>query len=81
LRIDGSYCESVEKLDHEACESLKGTRNSNSRADFNEDSFGGVDVDLEFPGLIDWRIEESKKTLREINKGPRAETAAVKPGE
>jgi hypothetical protein len=63
LRVDGSDCESVEELDHETSESLEGTRNSNGRAYFNEDSFGGVDVNLKLPYLVDRRIEKSKETL------------------
>ena len=50
-------------MDHETCESLECTRNSDSGADFNEDSLGGVDVDLKFSGLVDRRIQESKEAL------------------
>lgn len=63
LRVDGSDCETMEELDHETCESLECTRNSDSGADFNEDSLGGVDVDLKFSGLVDRRIQESKEAL------------------
>jgi hypothetical protein len=36
----------VEKLDHETSEALEGTWDSDGRANFDEDAFGGVDVDL-----------------------------------
>jgi hypothetical protein len=54
-------------LDHEARESLEGTRNSDGRADFDEDSFGSMDVDLKFSGFVDRGIEESEKTLWNVN--------------
>ena len=53
MRVDGSDGESVEELDHQTCETFEGTRDSDGGADFDEDSFGSVDVDLEFPGFVD----------------------------
>jgi hypothetical protein len=57
----------MKELDHETSKSFEGTRNSDSWADFDEDSFGGVDVDLKFSGFVDRGIEESKETLWNIN--------------
>ena len=57
----------MKELDHETSKSLEGTGNSDTRADLDEDAFGGVDIDLKLSGLIDRRIEESKETLRNIN--------------
>lgn len=50
-------------MDHETSESFERTGNSDTRADFNEDSFGGVDVNLQLSGFVDRRIEQSKETL------------------
>jgi len=57
----------MKELDHETSKSFESTRNSNSWADFDEDSFGGVDVDLKFACLVDWRVEEGKETLRIVS--------------
>jgi len=54
----------VKKLDHETSEAFEGTWNSDSRANFDEDAFGGVDVDLQLAGLVDRRVEEGKETLK-----------------
>ena len=68
LRVDRSDCESVEELYHKASEPLEGTGNPDGGAYFNEDSFGGVDVNLKLSCLVDRRIEQRKETLRIINK-------------
>jgi hypothetical protein len=53
----------MEQLDHKTSESLEGTWDSDGWADFDENTPGGVDVDLKLACLIDRRIEESKETL------------------
>lgn len=53
----------MEELDHQTGETLEGTWDSDSRADLDEDAFGGMDVDLKFAGLVDRRVEEGKETL------------------
>ena len=63
LGADGSDGKSVEKLDHETGETLKGTWDTDCWADFDEDAFGGMYVDLKFAGLVDRRVEEGKETL------------------
>lgn len=50
----------MQQLNHQACKPLEGSRNANTRADFDQNALGGVDVNLEFAGLVDWRVEESK---------------------
>jgi len=50
-------------LDHETGETLKGTWDTDCWADFDEDAFGGMYVDLKFAGLVDRRVEEGKETL------------------
>ncbi len=54
---------SVEELDHQPSKSLEGTRDSDSGAHFDEDSFGGVNVDLKLPSLVDRRIKKSQEAL------------------
>jgi hypothetical protein len=54
---------SMEKLDHQTGESLKGTWNSDSRADLDQHILSGLDVDLKLASLVDWRIEQSEQTL------------------
>jgi hypothetical protein len=53
----------MEELDHETGKPLECTRNANRWVDFNENAFGGVNVNLEFAGLVNGRIEEGKQTL------------------
>ena len=53
----------MEELDHQTRKSLKGTWDSDGWADFDEDTFSSVDVDLETTSLIDRRVEEGKKAL------------------
>ena len=58
LRGGGADREGVQKLYHQAGETLEGSRDADAGADFDEDAFGGVDVDLEFAGFVDGRVEE-----------------------
>lgn len=53
----------MKKLYHQTRKSLESTWNANSGADFDEDSFSGVNIDLETANLVDRRIQECKKTL------------------
>lgn len=53
----------MKELHHQTSEALEGTWDADGGADRDEDSFSGVDVDLQFACLVDWRIEEGKKTL------------------
>jgi hypothetical protein len=55
----------MEELDHQPGESLKGTGNANAGVDLDEDALGGMDVDLEFTGLVDGGVEEGEETLRQ----------------
>lgn len=63
LGVNGSDGETVEELDHETCEALECTWNTNGRADFDQDTFGGVNVDLQLASFVDRRVEEGKQTL------------------
>lgn len=53
----------MEELDHETSKSLECTWDSDTRAYFDQDTFGSVDVDLQLSGLVDWGVEEGKETL------------------
>jgi len=63
LRVCGSNRQSMKELDHEACESFECSWNANCRADFDEDPFGCVDVDLQLASLVDWRVEKGEEAL------------------
>jgi hypothetical protein len=65
LRVCRSYGQFVEELDHEPCEALEGTRYPHCRADLNEDSFRGVNVDLKLASFVYRRVQESKQALQE----------------
>lgn len=53
----------MQELDHQPCESLERTRDTDGRADLDEDALGGMDVDLEFSGFVDGGIEEGEEAL------------------
>lgn len=63
LRGGGSDGEAVQELDHETGETLEGSGDANGGADFDEDTFGGGDVDLEFASFVDRGVEKGEKTL------------------
>ena len=44
----------MEKLDHEPSEALEGARYPHCRADLDEHSFGGVNVDLKLSSFVYW---------------------------
>lgn len=48
--------ELVQELDHETAEALEGSRDTDVRVDFDEDSLGGVDVHLEKTSLVEGRV-------------------------
>lgn len=63
LRCRGADGEFVEELDHQTCEALEGTGNADGRRDFDEDTFGGVDVYLELASFVDGGIKEGEEAL------------------
>jgi hypothetical protein len=65
LRCGRSDGELVEELDHQSGEALEGSRDADGRRDLDEDTLGGVDVDLELAGLVDRRVEEGEEALSE----------------
>ena len=51
-------------MDHETGEALERSGNANSRANFDQDAFCSVDVDLQLASLVDGRVQQSKQTLK-----------------
>lgn len=45
--------EAVEKLDHQAGKALECSRNADGGRDLNQNTLGGLDVDLKAPSLVD----------------------------
>lgn len=66
LRSCGANRHAMKKLDHKTSESLERARNADCRVDFDENSSGGVNVNLKFASLVDRGIEEGEKTLGEL---------------
>lgn len=63
LRRGGPDGQTVQQLHHQTGETLEGTRDAHARADFDEDTLGCVDVDLEPSSLVDRRVEKGKQAL------------------
>jgi hypothetical protein len=63
LGVDRSDRESVQQLDHETSESLKGTWNTDGWADFDQDPSGRMNIDLELASLVDRGVEKRQKAL------------------
>jgi hypothetical protein len=53
----------MKQLDHQSSEPLKGSRNSDTWAHFDQNALGGVDEDLEFSGLVDRGVEKGEEAL------------------
>lgn len=61
--VDAPDEELVQQLDHEPREPLEGARDPHGRVHFDEHALGGVDVDLEQPGFVEWGVKQGKETL------------------
>ena len=64
LRCGGADGQSMKKLDHQTGETLEGTGNADSRADFDQDTLCCVNVNLKLASLVERRVEEGKEALR-----------------
>lgn len=53
---------------HQSTESFECSGNTDTWVDFNEDTASRVDVDLQFPTLVQRRIKQGKKALFNRNK-------------
>jgi len=67
LRVGGADGETVEQLDHETGETLEGSGDADGGVDFDQNSLGCVDENLEPTGLVDRRVKKSQKTLRWVS--------------
>lgn len=54
LRIGRADRQAVQQLHHQSSKPLECSRNAHRRADFDQDAFCGVDVDLQAASLVDW---------------------------
>ena len=57
LGIRGSNGEPMQELHHETCKALESSGNSDRGADFDQDSLRRVDIDLQLPGFVHWRVK------------------------
>lgn len=48
----------MQELHHQPGEALECPRDTDGRIDLDEDALGRLDVDLEFPSLVDGGVEE-----------------------
>ena len=53
----------MQQLDHETSEAFEGTGNPDGGGDFDEDTLGGVYVNLQPAGLVYGGVEESEEAL------------------
>lgn len=56
----------VDRLTHEATETLKGSGNANVGVDFDKDASCGVDVDLQQARLVQGRVEQREEALKKF---------------
>lgn len=63
LGVSGSNGVFVKQLNHEPGKALKGARDANSRANFDQDILGCVNEDLELPCFVHGRVKESQEAL------------------
>jgi hypothetical protein len=61
--LDGK---AMQELHHQAGETLERARDADRGRDLNKHTLGGLDVYLEFPGLVDGRVEEGEETLVDV---------------
>jgi len=81
LRVDGTNGQSVKKLDHETRKSLECTWNTDGGADFDEDSFGGVNIDLQTTSFVDGRVQKCKQALERVSDASDVESRLSGPDE
>ena len=53
----------MEELNHKAGEAFESPRYADCGANFDEDSFGGVNVNLKLASFVHRRIKESEQAL------------------
>jgi hypothetical protein len=63
LGIGRANGQTVQQLDHQTGETLECAGNANGGVDFDQDTLGGVDENLQAASLVDRGVEESEKAL------------------
>ena len=71
----------MQELDHETCKPFEGSRDADGWVDFDQDAFGGMNVNLKLAGFVDWRVEESKEALVAYVRRGRIPCWTNEPGE
>lgn len=54
----------MKELNHQTGEPLEGSRDTDGGVHFDQNSFGGVNENLQSPGLVDGRVEEGQEALQ-----------------
>ena len=62
--------QSVQELYHETGETFECAGDADGWVDFDENAFGGVDVDLELASLVDRGVEKGEETLVLVSMRP-----------
>lgn len=68
LRVGGTNGETVKQLHHQTSETLESSGNANGRIDLDQDSFGGVNKNLEATCLVHGGIKQGEQTLRWVSR-------------
>lgn len=65
LGIGGANGQAVQQLDHQTSETLECAGNANGGVNFDQDTLGGVDENLQAASLVDGGVEEGEKALEQ----------------
>jgi hypothetical protein len=66
LGVGGADGKTVEQLDHQTGETLEGSGNANGGIDFDQNTLGRVDENLQATSLVNGGIEESEEALDKV---------------
>lgn len=53
----------MQQLNHQTGKALECTRDANRRRDLDQDTLGGMNVDLKLAGLVDGGVEQGQEAL------------------
>lgn len=53
----------MEELDHETGETLERSWDADGGRDLDQDTFGGMNIDLQLASLVEGRVKQREKTL------------------
>jgi hypothetical protein len=66
LGVGGADGKTVEQLDHQTGETLEGSGKANGGIDFDQNTLGRVDENLQATSLVNGGIEESEEALDKV---------------